>query len=211
MSPGAKQVLRIRRWWFVVVSSHSAQLSAAESENCVEMPNEQKSTRQSLPAVMAVLTPTSFICNNGHPVSDVLHKSQRMPGLFTCQRWREVWNSGICPGQLFTFPPRVSEVLANLSFLTFFLFFLFPSSFTFMHSQRVKEEEFSSLSALFFMGEFLGIQLNSAEKNLRIPHSCPNKMMLLQCVLKWNKQCFICRLATTETMTSQAMSTGNTD
>lgn len=66
----------------------SALLSAAESENCLEMPSWQRPrnrvchTYEKLQygnmLVMMTLTPASFSHNNGHPVSDELHKSNRL-------------------------------------------------------------------------------------------------------------------------------------
>lgn len=68
----------------------SARLSAAESENCLEMPNWQRAQDKvrrtceklqygHVSLMTTTLSPASFSCNNGHPVSDALHKSNRLP------------------------------------------------------------------------------------------------------------------------------------
>lgn len=70
--------------------SCSAWLSAAESENRLEMPNRQRTQDKvcrtceklqygHVSLMMTVLSPASFSRNNGHPVSDALHKSNRLP------------------------------------------------------------------------------------------------------------------------------------
>lgn len=70
----------------------SVRLSAAESENCLEMPSWQRAqdkvrcTYEKLQyghvSLMMIMTTTlssaSFSPNNGHPVSDALHKSNRL-------------------------------------------------------------------------------------------------------------------------------------
>lgn len=67
----------------------SARLSATESENCLEMPNWQRPSHSACHTheklqyghvllIMTRLTPASFSHYNGHPVSDELHKSNRL-------------------------------------------------------------------------------------------------------------------------------------
>lgn len=91
--------------------------------------------------------------------------------------WGEVWNSSICPHQLFTSPFCLSAASANLSFPTFLSFFFFFFNSAFLHCPLHKE---------FFWANFTSV-LNCCKKKKKLTSLTTFSLCLLS--LPTESQC----------------------